>query len=74
MTDGERLVWAASYAIAFARASDAVGASQVAATAVSRLRETAARRGLAISVVPEADLSPAEIDERHFLDEIVNVP
>jgi hypothetical protein len=74
VTDGERLVWATSYSIAFARASDAIVASQAAAIAVSRLRETAERRGLAIGATPEADLSPAEIDERHFLDEIVNVP
>ena len=74
MTDGERLVWATSYSIAFARDSNALVASQVAATAVSRLRETAAQRRLAVSSTPEVDLASAENDERHFLDEIVNVP
>lgn len=74
MTDGERLVWATSYSIAFSRASDPVVASQVAATAVVELRETAARRRLPVDGPREDDLSSVEVDERLFLDEIVNVP
>lgn len=68
MTDGERLVWSTSYAIAIARGSDAVLASQVAAAVVGQLREAAAKRRL----VPS--LSSSEVDEQQFLDEIVNVP
>jgi hypothetical protein len=74
VTDGERLVWATSYSIAFARGSDAVVASQVAATAVVQLRETAARRRLPVDGPRVDDLSLAEVDARLFLDEIVNVP
>lgn len=66
MTDGERLVWATSYSIAFARGNDAVISSQIAATAVTRLRETAAKRRLPVDGPREDDLA--------FLDEIVNVP
>lgn len=68
MTDGERLVWAASYALAFDRSSDSVLASRAAACAVEQLREAAQRR------LPGGKLAVAQIDERDFLDEIVSVP
>lgn len=68
MTDGERLVWATTFAIVFDRSGDSVAASHSAARAVEQLREAAQRKlsggGLAIS----------QIDERDFLDEIVSVP
>jgi hypothetical protein len=68
VTDGERLVWAASYAIALDRGNDPVVAARTAALAVAQLREAATRR------LPEGKLAPAEIDERDFLDEMVNTP
>ena len=68
MTDGERLVWAASYAIVFDRSQDAVVATSAAARAVEQLREEAQRK---LSV---RDLTTSQIDERDFLDEIVSVP
>lgn len=67
MTDGERIVWATSYAIALDRNNDASLASQVASSAIVRLRETALRAS-------DGNLTTAEIDERLFIDEIVNVP
>ena len=41
MTDGERLVWATTYALVFDRDRDATNASRAAATAIEQLRETA---------------------------------
>ena len=67
VTDGERIVWATSYAIALDRNNDASLASQVASSAIVRLRETALRAS-------DGNLTTAEIDERLFIDEIVNVP
>jgi hypothetical protein len=68
MTDGERLVWAASFAIVFDRGGDAVAAVQAAGRAIEQLREAAARR------LPSGKLTIPQIDERDFLDEIVSVP
>ena len=65
MTDGERLVWAASYALALERGGDAGFAVQTAARAVEKLRAAAASR---------TDGFMFQLDERDFLDEIVNVP
>lgn len=61
MTDGERLVWATTYALVFDRDGDASNASRAAATAIEQLRETAQRN------------LPEKHDE-NFLDEIVSVP
>ena len=68
MTDGERLVWASSYALAFDRSGDAIDAARVAARVVEKLREEALRQ------LPKGELTPSQIDERDFLDEIVSVP
>lgn len=68
MTDGERLVWATSYALSLARCGDARVATRAATTAVVQLRETATSRGAATG------RSAEELDEHLFLDEIVNVP
>lgn len=68
MTDGERLVWATSYAIVFDRSGDAINASSAAARAVEKLREEAQRK------LSKSELVPTQIDERDFLDEIVSVP
>ncbi len=68
MTDGERLVWAASFALALERLGDSVGAARTAAFAVTSLREAATRKA------PSGGYVIAQIDERDFLDEIVNVP
>lgn len=67
MTDGERLVWAVSYAIAFDRGGDSVFAVQAAARAVIELRAAATRK-------VEGSYAISQIDERDFLDEMVNVP
>ena len=68
MTDGERLVWASSYALAFDRAGDAVVAARAAAHAVEQLREASVRRA------PDGNFVICEIDERYFIDEIVSAP
>jgi len=68
MTDGERLVWAASYAIALDRGSDPVVAARTAALAIAKLREAALRRE------PDGNYVIAQIDERDFIDEIVSAP
>lgn len=68
MTDGERLVWASSYALVFDRSGDAIDASRAAARAVEKLREEALR------ALPKGELTTTQIDERDFLDEIVSVP
>jgi len=65
MTDGERLVWAASFAIAFDRSDDSTHAARSAALAIAKLRDEAARRSA---------VSNLTIDERDLLDEIVSVP
>jgi hypothetical protein len=61
VTDGERLVWAASHAHAFVRDSDATGAIRVATQAIALLREA-------------AKLNNTGVDEREFVDEMVNAP
>jgi hypothetical protein len=63
MTDGERLVWAASFALSLESVDDAVIAAGAAARAVKRLREAAFKR-----------LSEVEVEDRAFLDEIVSAP
>jgi hypothetical protein len=68
LSDGERLVWAASYSLAFSRADDAAAAVRAAARAVLRLREAANLRTSDRLTIFEIE------DERDFLDEIVNVP
>lgn len=68
MTDGERLVWAASYALALERLGDAVAAVSAATHAIVELREAATRRG------PGGGFAIAQIDERDFVDEIVTAP
>lgn len=71
MTDGERLVWATSYALVFDRSGDAVQASRSAAFAVEELRATAVCKRLG----SDRTLTPSiERVERDLLDEIVNVP
>jgi hypothetical protein len=69
VTDGERLVWATSYAIVFDRSGDASDASRAAALAVVQLREAAQQK-----LPPKGERTVAQIDERDFLDEIVSVP
>ena len=68
MTDGERLVWASSYAIVLDRGGDALVAARTAALAVAKLREAAHQK------LPDGQLAISEIDERDFLDEIVSIP
>jgi hypothetical protein len=68
MTDGERLVWATTYALVFDRSGDAVVAACAAARAVAELREAPERR------LPGGDFAISRIDDRTFLDEIVNLP
>ena len=68
MTDGERLVWATTYALVFDRSGDAVLAASSAAHAVEQLRGAAQRK------LPCDALTISQIDAREFLDEIVSVP
>jgi len=68
MTDGERLVWAASYAVSFDRGGDSAAASRSAAHAVEQLREASHKR------LPDGSFAVAQVDARDFLDEIVSVP
>lgn len=68
MTDGERLVWATSYALALVRGDDAVGAVRAATSAVLHLREVVVRRS------PEGGYTISQVDERDFVDEIVTAP
>jgi hypothetical protein len=68
MTDGERHVWAASYALALERVGDSVAAVRVATSAVAQLREARARR------VPGGDYAITQVDERDFVDEMVTAP
>ncbi len=62
MTDGERLVWSATFALTFDREHDAIKAARAAACAVAALGE---------AVSPSVYYTP---DARDFLDEIVNTP
>lgn len=66
MTDGERLVWATTFALVLDRDGNADNAARAAARAVEQLREAAKR----LLKGPQA----LQIDERDFLDEIVSVP
>jgi hypothetical protein len=68
VTDGERLVWAASYALALEHTGDSITAVRTAANAIAQLREASNRRAAGGNFVIW------ELDERSFLDEIVNVP
>jgi hypothetical protein len=68
MTDGERLVWAASYSLAFENTGDSVVAVRTAANAVAQLREVITRRRL------DGNFEIFELEDRAFLDEIVNTP
>lgn len=68
MTDGERLVWATSYALVFDRSGDAVESSRAAAFAVEQLRATA------VCKQSGSDRTIKRALERDLLDEIVNVP
>jgi hypothetical protein len=68
MTDGERLVWAASYALVFERVGDPVVAIRAAASAIAHLRDAAIRRA------PDGSFVISQLDERDFVDEIVTVP
>ena len=63
VTDGERLVWATTYALVFDRDGNATTATRAAASAIEQLRETAQRKP------PEKHL---QIED--FLDEIVSIP
>lgn len=67
MTDGERLVWATTYALVFDRGGDSIVAARAAARTVEQLRDTAQRQ-------PRVDQHTLQIDERDLLDEIVSVP
>ena len=66
MTDGERLVWATTYALVFDRDGDSICAARSAARAIEQLREAAQRK------LPGGQYA-LQIDE-DFLDEIVSVP
>jgi alpha-D-ribose 1-methylphosphonate 5-triphosphate synthase subunit PhnI len=68
VTDGERIVWGASYALALERTGDSVVAALTAARAVEQLREAPHRR------LPDGTLAISQIDDRDFLDEIVSIP
>ena len=65
MTDGERLVWAAAFALAIERDVDGPAATKVATRTVQRLRE--------VADTPTAMLH-LTFDERDMLDEIARVP
>jgi hypothetical protein len=67
MTDGERLVWATTYALVFDRGGDSIVAARAAARAVEQLREAAQCK------LPGGHYA-LQIDERDFIDEIVSVP
>ena len=66
MTDGERLVWATTYALVFDRSDDSITSARAAARAVEHMREAARRT--------YASPHPLQIDERDLLDEIVSAP
>ena len=67
MTDGERLVWATTYALVFDRNGDSIVAARAAARAVEQLREAAKQQR-------SGGQHALQIDERDFLDEIVSIP
>lgn len=67
MTDGERLVWAASFAIVFDRDGDSVSAAGAAMRAVVEMRDAVTRKVDGVLAVSHADA-------RDFLDEMVNAP
>jgi len=68
MTDGERLVWATTYALVFDRDGDSIVAVRAATRAVEQLREAAQLR-------LSGERHALQIDnERDFLDEIVSIP
>jgi hypothetical protein len=64
MTDGERLIWATTFAIVLDRDGDAGDAVRAAARAVGQLR--------AVVELPVRTIW--EPHEQHFFDEMVNVP
>lgn len=68
MTDGERLVWAVSYALSFARGGDSIAAVRAATLAITELRSAASRR------TSGGNYAISQIDERDFVDEIVCAP
>ena len=67
MTDGERLVWATTYALVFDRDGDSILAARAAPRAIEQLRKAAQRK------LPGGQ-GALQIDELDFLDEIVSVP
>jgi hypothetical protein len=68
VTDGERLVWAASYSLAFERSGDSVVAVRSATQAITELRAASSRR------TSSGDFAISQLDERDFVDEIVCAP
>ena len=66
MTDGERLVWAAAFAIAIEHNDDGATAVKIAAQTVQKLR--------AVADVPAVVSHHFTVDERDFLDEIARAP
>lgn len=68
MTDGERLVWATSYALSFERGGDSIAAVRAATRAITELRAAANRR------TSGGDFTISQIDERDFVDEMVSAP
>ena len=65
MTDGERLVWAAAFALAIEHADDGSTAVKVATRTVQKLR--------AVADAPTT-VEHFTVDERDCLDEIARVP
>lgn len=63
MTDGERLVWAASFARAIDVGDDGITAAKVAARTVMALRDASSRTGIHWTA-----------EERDFLDEMASAP
>lgn len=68
MTDGERLVWAASYALVFERIGDPVVAVRAAGSAIAHLRDVAVRKA------PDGSDVISQVDDREFVDEFVTAP
>ena len=64
MTDGERLVWAAAFALAIENKDDGPTAAKVAAQTVMKLRE----------VADSVMASHFTVDELDMIDEIARVP
>lgn len=63
MTDGERLVWAASFARCVGVGNDGCTAARVASRSVLTMRDVSKQRDVSWST-----------DEREFLDEMVEAP